>query len=167
MSYIGWGKCRIFVKDLDTTGAKYRELPTPVEGSTSLEATKGDKQEAKIEGGQNEDVKYKASTYALNLNIRAKKGRKKPFDSHDGLVAHSYEVIVVPEDTAVPSAIKIPQATVSVGETFDTTEGLVWPYSFEAVKPENGDSVLFGSATVATSGQPTFTEMQVESEPTA
>ena len=53
MSYIGWGKCRIFVKDLDTTGAKYRELPTPIEGSTSLEATKGDKQEAKIEGGQN------------------------------------------------------------------------------------------------------------------
>lgn len=58
MAVIGWGKPRIFIKDLDASSPKWEELPTPVEDSTQLTTTKGDKQEAKIEGGENEDVKY-------------------------------------------------------------------------------------------------------------
>lgn len=166
MSEIGWGKCRIFVKDLDTAKAKFRELPTPIEGTTNLEPTKGDKQEAKIEGGANEDVKYNKSTYALNFNIRAKKGRKRPFKSSDGIVEHSYETIVVPEDALVPSAIHIAKGTVSVGETFDTTEGAVWPYTIDAIKTDTLDSVEIGTATIGTDGQPTFVAVQDESEPT-
>ena len=54
MAVIGWGKPRIFVKDLDDQSAKWIELPTPVEDSTQLSTEKGDKQEAKIEGGENE-----------------------------------------------------------------------------------------------------------------
>ena len=34
MAVIGWGKPRIFVKDLDATSPKWEELPTPVENST-------------------------------------------------------------------------------------------------------------------------------------
>ena len=75
MAVLGWGKPRILVKDLDATGAAWEELPTPVENSTQLATTKGDKQEAKIEGGENEDVKYGKNTYALTFNIRAAKGR--------------------------------------------------------------------------------------------
>lgn len=51
MAVIGWGKPRIFVKDLDTVSPSWEELPTPVEDSTQLTTTKGDKKEAKIEGG--------------------------------------------------------------------------------------------------------------------
>ena len=69
MAVIGWGKPRVFIKDLDASAPKWEELPTPVEDSTQLTTTKGDKQEAKIEGGENEDVKYGKNTYALALNI--------------------------------------------------------------------------------------------------
>lgn len=58
MAVIGWGKPRIFIKDLDAVSPAWEELPTPVEDSTQLTTTKGDKKEAKIEGGENEDVKY-------------------------------------------------------------------------------------------------------------
>ena len=56
MAVIGWGKPRIFIKDLDVTSPAWEELPTPVEDSTQLTTTKGDKQEAKIEGGENEEL---------------------------------------------------------------------------------------------------------------
>lgn len=52
MAVIGWGKPRVFIKDLDASAPKWEELPTPVEDSTQLTTTKGDKQEAKIEGGR-------------------------------------------------------------------------------------------------------------------
>ena len=87
MAVIGWGKPRVFIKDLDASAPKWEELPTPVEDSTQLTTTKGDKQEAKIEGGENEDVKYGKNTYALALNIRAAKGRKRPVSDSDGVVA--------------------------------------------------------------------------------
>ena len=90
MAVIGWGKPRVFIKDLDASAPKWEELPTPVEDSTQLTTTKGDKQEAKIEGGENEDVKYGKNTYALALNIRAAKGRKRPVsDSKDGSEEHT------------------------------------------------------------------------------
>ena len=50
MAVLAWGKPRIFVKKLGV-GGSWIELPTPVEGSTQLSTTKGDKNEAKIEGG--------------------------------------------------------------------------------------------------------------------
>lgn len=96
MAVIGWGKPRIFVKDLDASSPKWEELPTPVENSTQLTTTKGDKQEAKIEGGENEDVKYGKNTYALVLNIRAAKGRKRPISDSDGVVTHNYAIALQP-----------------------------------------------------------------------
>ena len=66
MSKIGWGKPRIFIKRIDGSDSTWKEVPTPVQDSTSLETTKGDKLEAKLEGGMNEDVLYMASAYALS-----------------------------------------------------------------------------------------------------
>lgn len=147
MSLLGWGKCRIFIKDLDTPSAPWVELPTPVENTTILETTKGDKQEAKIEGGENEDVRYSKSTYALNLNIRAAKGRKKPIADSDGIIAHNYAVAVQPED---PEAIgiMIDKAKPSVADTFSTEEGAIWEYTFDALKPDSGDQCKMGTVTV-------------------
>lgn len=150
MSLLGWGKCRLFAKDLDTEGAEWKEWPTPVENTTTLETTKGDKQEAKIEGGENEDVRYAKSTYVLNANIRAAKGRKKPIADSDGIIAHNYAVAVQPED---PDAvgIMIDKAKPSVADTFSTEEGAIWEYAFDALKPENGDQVKMGTVTVTES----------------
>ena len=76
MAVIGWGKPRIFVKDLDASSPKWEELPTPVEDSTQLTTTKGDKQEAKIEGGENEDVKYGKTPMSLYSTYVQQKAAK-------------------------------------------------------------------------------------------
>ena len=151
MSVLGWGKCRLFVKDLDATSAKWVEFPTPVENSTTLETTKGDKQEAKVEGGENEDVRYAKSTYTLNANIRAAKGRVKPIKDEDGIIAHNYAVAVQPED---PEAIGIyiPKAKPSVNDTWSTEEGGIWEYAFDALKNEETTQVQMGVITVSESG---------------
>ena len=151
MSLLGWGKCRVFIKDLDTASAPWTELPTPVEGSTILETTKGDKQEAKIEGGENEDVRYSKSTYVLNLNIRAAKGRKKPIADSDGVIAHNYAVAVQPEDPEAVG-IMIDKAKPSVADTFSTEEGAIWEYSFDALKPDTGDQCKMEVITVTEDG---------------
>ena len=147
MSLLGWGKCRVFVKDLDATSAKWMEFPTPVENSTTLETTKGDKQEAKVEGGENEDVRYAKSTYVLNAAIRAAKGRTKPIKDSDGIVDHNYAVAVQPED---PDAIGvyIPKAKPSVEDTWSTEEGGIWNYAFDALKNEGTTQVQMGKITV-------------------
>lgn len=150
MSVLGWGKCRVFIKDLDKSGAKWAELPTPVENSTILETTKGDKQEAKIEGGENEDVRYAKSTYALNLNIRAAKERKKPIKDSDGIIDHNYAVAVQPEDP-LAVGIMIDKAKPSVADTFSTEEGAIWEYTFDALKPATGDQCKMGVITVTES----------------
>lgn len=152
----------MFAKDLDTPGAKWQEFPTPVENSTTLETTKGDKQEAKVEGGENEDVRYSKSTYVLNANIRAAKGRVKPIKDSDGIVDHNYAVAVQPED---PEAIGvyIPKAKPSVEDTWSTEEGGIWNYAFDALKNEDTTQIQMGVITVTGSGdslEVTFEEVE-------
>lgn len=151
MSLLGWGKCRLFTKDLDTPSAKWKEWPTPVENSTVLETTKGDKREAKIEGGENEDVRYSKSTYALNTNLRAAKGRNKPIADSDGIISHNYAVAVQPEDPEAVG-IMIDKSKPSVADTFSTEEGAIWEYAFDALKPDEGDQVKLGVITVNEEG---------------
>lgn len=149
MSVIGWGKPRIFAKDLDDSASAWFEFANPVENSTQLTTTKGDKKEAKVEGGENEDVRYSKNTYALALNIRAAKGRQRPISDSDGLVAHKYAIVVQPEDPAVQGLV-IEKATVSVEDSFSTEEGGVWAYVFDALKPDSGrNQVNWGKIIVA------------------
>ena len=71
---LSWGKCKIWIGklgDSDTPPSSWTEVPTPVENSTVLTGTKGDKTEAKVEGGEVEAVKYGKNTYTLTFNIRA------------------------------------------------------------------------------------------------
>lgn len=162
MSVLGWGKCRLFAKDIDTPSAKWFELPTPVENSTILETTKGDKQEAKVEGGENEDVRYAKSTYVLNANIRAAKGRVKPIKDSDGIVDHNYAIAVQPED---PEAIGvyIPKAKPSVEDTWSTEEGGIWNYAFDALKNDDTTQIQMGVISVSGSGdtlEVTFEEVE-------
>lgn len=152
MANIAWGKPRIFVKDVDdTTNGAWYELPTPAEDTTELSSEKGDKLEAKIEGGENEDVKYKRSTYALALNIRKAKKRQAPFPSLDGVVNHHYAVLLQPEDPAV-EGFYIEKTTVSIDETFTAADGAMWQCQLEALKALSGDTVKWGIVTIATTG---------------
>lgn len=162
MAVIGWGKPRIFIKDLDAEAPKWEELPTPVEDSTTLETTKGDKTEAKIEGGENEDVKYSKNTYALNLSIRAAKGRQRPISDEDGVVAHNYAVVLQPEDPKV-QGFAIEKSTASVEDSFSASEGGVWAYAFDALKPATGRQVKWGVINVTESGG-SISKIEIDAE---
>lgn len=153
MSRISWGKPRIFVKDTDDNTAKWTELLTPAEGSTTLSVTKGDKLEAKIEGGENEDVKYKRSTYAVSFNIRKGKLpngnlRPKPFPSIDGRVDHHFGILLQPEDPTCEGFL-IEDCTVTVDDTYDTSEGGMWQVQMDALKASEGDTVKWGVITLS------------------
>lgn len=148
---LSWGKPRIFIKDLDTEGAKWEEVPTPVEDSTQLSTTKGDKKEAKVEGGENEDVKYKKNTYALVFNIRQAKNRKKIISDSDGVINNNYSVALQPEDPSIEGFV-IDKAAVSVEDTWTAADGGVWVYTFDALKADKGDQVKWGVVAVTGTG---------------
>lgn len=152
MAVIGWGKPRIFIKDLDAApAASWEEVPTPVENSTQLTPTKGDKVEAKLEGGANEDVRYAKNTYALAYRIRFAKGKVMPFEHNDGIVEHNYAVAVQPEDPAVPG-IMIDKSVVSTEDGFSTEEGGYITYTHDALQPTTGNQVKWGVINVTESG---------------
>lgn len=144
MAQLSWGKPTIEFGKCGIDGA----TPTtwtklsydPVENSTKLTPTKGEKKEAKMEGGENEAVKYAKNTYVFEFEVRAAKGRTKPIDDSDGVVEGEYAVRLTPEDPTV-EGILIDKATVSVEETFDTAEGKKWKYTFDVLKPASGNQV--------------------------
>lgn len=149
---LSWGKPRIFIKDLDVADAKWQEVPTPVEDSTQLSTTKGDKKEAKVEGGENEDVKYNKNTYALVFNIRQAKNRKKPISDSDGIIMHNYAVALQPEDPTIEGFV-IDKSAVSIEDTWTSADGGVWIYTFDALKADKGDQVKWGTVAVTGSGE--------------
>ena len=156
MSRISWGKPRIFVKDTDQSGSKWQELITPAEDSTQLSVSKGDRLEAKIEGGETEDVKYKRSNYQVAFNIRKGKlpggqQRKKPFPSIDGRVDHHYAILLQPED-ATCEGFYIADCTVTVDDVFTSAEGGMWQVQMDALRAASGDTVKWGIVTINESG---------------
>lgn len=160
---IGWGKPRLFIKKYGDSNAKWEELPTPAEGTVALATTKGEKVEAKLEGGANEDVRYNANTYALSYQIRLGKGKKQPFEHNDGIVADNYALALVPEDPTVPSGFIMDKSVVSVEDTFSTADGGAITYTHDALKPDNGNQLKWGVVKVTESGG-VITSIDLEEE---
>lgn len=152
MSKVNWGIPRIFVKDNDDNAGAWYEIPTPAEDTTELTSSQGDKMEAKIEGGENEDVKYKRSTYELAYNVRMLKGRQSPFPISDGVVDHKYAVLLQPEDPDC-EGFYIEGSTVTVDVNYSAADGSRWEVHHDALKASRGDTVKWGKVTLATTGE--------------
>lgn len=149
MAKIGWGKPSIYIRDLDDAASKWQQIPTPVQNTSNLTPTKGTKQEAKMEGGENEDVRYGSNNYALAYQIRRAKKKAMPIKHIDGIVEHNYGVIVVPEDPTVPSACYIENSAVSVEDAFSAQDGGTDLYTHDAIKPDDGSRMVkWGEITV-------------------
>jgi hypothetical protein len=130
---IGWGKPKIEVKKVGS-GGDWDEFAAPVEDSTQLETTQGDKLEAKIEGGENEAVKYKSNTYQLTFNVRQAPEREDPIVDVDGIVADEYSVRITPENPAAIGCV-IDRAAVNVQTSFNAADGLIKTYTFDPKIP--------------------------------
>lgn len=147
-----WGKPRIIVKKTGDTSAKYIEFYTPVESTTQLSTTKGDKKEAKIEGGENEAVKFNKNTYALEAQIRigledGNKVRKKPIDDSDGVIDGEYELWLQPEN-AQGLGLHMEKCNISLEDSYTAEDGILLTYTFDAVKASGHDQIEWGVVTI-------------------
>ena len=149
---VGWGKPKIYVKK--SGASTWSLLPTPVENSTSIATTQGEKMEAKIEGGENEAVKYKANTYELTFQIRntpEKEEELAVIEDEDGIVQDEYAVMIIPENPAAIGA-QIDRASVNVQTSFSSTDGVTNTYTFSALKATDGNTVKYDVLTAPTTG---------------
>lgn len=163
---LSWGKPRIFVQSL-ADGSAVRELNTPVDDSTNLETTEGDKTEAKIEGGEIEAVRYDKSTYKLACQIRLKAGDKMPFANKDGVVSGNYKVWLKPEE-AEAYGIHMPQAHVSLKISYTANDGILVDLSFDALSVgDDKAQCQFGVVSVSEAGgtiTPSIVDVLAEAE---
>lgn len=100
--------------------------------------------EAKIEGGDNEAVKYKANTYELSFQIRdaPEKAEKLAVISDiDGVVKDEFTVQVIPENEDA-IGVQIDRASVNVQTSYNSTDGVVKTYTFSALKPSDGSATV-------------------------
>lgn len=147
MSNLSWGKPRIFVKDLDAETPSWKELNTPAQDTTELQPTKGDKMEAPIEGGENEEVKYKDGQFAVVYNIRKYKGRAVPIPNKNGVASHHYAFCLMPEDNT-NIGFYIEKTSVTIDDTFTPADGAVWAIQHDAIAAATGNTVKWGTVVV-------------------
>ncbi len=147
---LSWGKCTLFIKSF-AQGSKWKRLVTPVEDSTNLASSQGDKLEAKIEGGENEAVKYKKNTYQLTYNIRKAQGRAQPIPNTDGVVKDEYSVLLMPEDPTT-DGFYIERTSANIQDNYTTADGAIWQITHDALSPTKGNTVKWGLVTVSTTG---------------
>ena len=143
MAQISWGKPTIKIGKLgenDAAPTDWIDIPTPVQGSTILTTTKGEKTEAPLEGGGFEDVRYNKNTYTLEFELYAKKGREKPVEDLDGVVSGLYALKLQPEDPTV-DGISITKGVLSVEDTWDASIGGKWKYTLDVLIPSTGNQV--------------------------
>lgn len=72
MIQLMWGEAlaAIAKKKADGSYDAFQKLPKCVENALQLNTTKGEKKEAKVEGGGIEAVKYNANAYSLAMSFR-------------------------------------------------------------------------------------------------
>ena len=145
MKTIGWGKPGIYYRK--TTDQYFQKTVNPVENSTALETTKGDKLEAKGEGGEVDAVRHKKSSYVLRYGIRVAAEVEQHIAHEDGVVIPEYVVVVVPENAAAPG-IFIEHSEVTVDDSFAADEGGVVTYEHAVLTAASGKSVKHGIMTV-------------------
>lgn len=170
MATISWGKPQIFIGPastapkatnavVGTTDYLWQLLPTPVEDSTNLTGTQGDKAEATIEGGEAEATRYNAATFELTMQVRmaldGEEGslvyRYLPDDlySENGLTNHdeytksSVAVCLIPAEEKAPG-FYCPDCSVSIMETYTAADGAMWEITLAPNASSTVKAVQFG-----------------------
>lgn len=163
---LNWGECLVLARkyaDNGSKGSAWTAFDTPVESSTTLETTEGDKTEATVEGGDNEAVRRAKNKYALSLEERMGAGYTYKLDDEDGVIDGEYEVLVVPKEYATAPSMYIPKASASVSDSYNSADGTKLKYTFDALKndltSENKKlgQVIWGTVTISGNDPTSFT----------
>ncbi len=155
MKKLMWGKflAAIAKKTIEGAGddakVKYGDFklfPEAVENSLALNTTKGEKKEAKVEGGGVEAVKYGKNTYSLEASFRRgldSQGKKITFptdaDEIDGVIDGVYALRVQPEDKTT-GGLTVMEVIISTEDTFTAADGAIKKFTFDFIKPEQDET---------------------------
>lgn len=140
---ISWGKVKLALGKRGASNAvpsRWDVIDYIVEGTTALNVSKGEKREAKIEGGEVEAVRYSANTYELVFDVRLSPGRTLPFVDVDGLVSGEWAIVLQPED---PTALgyQFDNCVLSTEDGFSSEGGMILKVTASVLKPATGTAV--------------------------
>lgn len=140
MDVLSWGKPKIEIGLLGADGdmskiTDWIRVDTPVDGSTQLNTSEGEKQEAVEEGGAIVATKYKKSTYSLQFQLFKKAGVALPVEDKDGIVAGLYALRLQPEDPEVEGLV-MPKVKLRANTTYSSADGIRVTYTADALVSE-------------------------------
>ncbi len=145
MAVLSWGKPKVevapYVNGALPSTPSWAELPEIQQNSAQLETEQGEKTEALEEGGGVVDVRYGASRYTFTCSLFIKKGDTKPIEDTDGVVSNNYALRLTPEDPQA-EGFELVKCSVNVQETWTSADGGLWVYTFSALKPESGNTLI-------------------------
>ena len=145
---LAWGECSVTATPIEGSGATVTSavtFPTPVEGTTNLSTTQGDKNEAKVEGGAVVAVRYNANSYELTFDIRMHSTLTAlPLDGTDGVIPGEFTVVVKPTENTAAPGVTINRASANVQVSYTSEGGVVATYTFSSLKVENGNQITVG-----------------------
>ena len=144
MKQLMWGEAlaAIAKQKEDGTYDSFKKLPKCVENALQLTTTKGEKKEAKVEGGGVEAVKYGHNTYGLAMSFRrgTVNGKKVTFpfddDEIDGVVPGVYYLRVQPE-IKESGGLSVKEVVISTEDTYTAADGAIKVVNFDFIKPES------------------------------
>ena len=142
MSILSWGKCLI-EHSTSTNGApgtNWTAIDTPKEDTTKLTPSAGTEVNATEEGGEIVDSRTGKNTYLFEFDLFVKKGKERPFEDNDGIIAGEHAFRLTPEDEDC-EGLQIDRATVRVEESYSTADGKMLHYVAKCLKPKTGKTV--------------------------
>lgn len=141
MAVITWGKPLIEIVKYEDgelpSVPVWKSIPTPKEGTSKLSTEKGDRKEAKEEGGVAIDVKVTANKYIFEFELYKTRGFTPPIEEVDGVVIDNYAIRLTPEDETL-EGFQFDKSSVSVETNWTSEDGETLKYTFEALKPKTG-----------------------------
>lgn len=142
---LSWGKCKIettpSTDGAPGTSAKWTELDTPKEDTTKVTPTAGTKVDAREEGGDLVDSRRGKTTYQFEFDLFVKKGKDRPFEDNDGVIAGEHAFRVTPAEDETCEGTQIDRSTVSIEERYSTAEGKMLHYVVDCLKPKTGKTL--------------------------
>ena len=142
MAILSWGKCLI-EHSTSTDGApgtNWTAIDTPKEDTTKLTPSAGTEVNATEEGGEIVDSRTGKNTYLFEFDLFVKKGKERPFEDNDGIIAGEHAFRLTPEDEDC-EGLQIDRSTVRVEESYSTADGKMLHYVVRCLKPKSGKTV--------------------------
>lgn len=144
MAILSWGKLKIETTPSENgepkSGATWKVLDTPKNGTTKIETTAGNVVEALEEGGGVVDSRTEVNKFQLEFDLFVKKGVAAPFTDVDGVIPGEHAFRITPEDPKAVGYV-INRAQVSVQESYTSADGGILHYVVKALKPKTGGFV--------------------------